>query len=104
MVEVNLLVTATAEAGDTLNVFNDPLQNTEDLSAAEENGEQPYEAEPQNQYTPQEEQDLYQTPEEPAAGGETSFVTFSLLSLLLVVLQMHNSLGFTVNYFSCTLY
>lgn len=97
MVEVNLLVTAAAEAGDTLNVFNDPLQNTEDLSAAEENGEQPYETTPQNQYTPLEEQDLYQTPEEPAAGGETSFVTFSLLSLLLVVLQKRARLVFMLD-------
>lgn len=43
------------------------------MSAAEENGEQLREEEPQNQYTQQEEPDLYQTPDETAAaaGGES---------------------------------
>lgn len=50
--------------------------------AAEENGEQLYETEPQNQYSEQE--DLYQTPEDTAAGGE-ALVTFVVLVTLMLM-------------------
>lgn len=52
----------------------------EEPPAAEENREPPYEAEPQSQYTPQEEQDLYQTPEDTAAQGEATFNKRSMMS------------------------
>lgn len=49
------------------------LQNTEELGAAEENGEQLYEVEAEKRSTVPE--DLYLAPDETAAAGETWILT-----------------------------
>lgn len=54
-----------------------PLQDTEQLDAAEENGEHLYQVEPENRSA--EPEDLYQTPDETsaaAAAGEASTPAF----------------------------
>ena len=60
-----------------------PRQSTEEVSrdVAEENGEQLYEEEPKNQSQYAQQEDLYQAPEETAAGGDIPVLFISLLTL-----------------------
>ncbi|XP_044050145.1 src substrate cortactin-like isoform X6 [Siniperca chuatsi] len=61
--------------------------------AAEENGEQLYEAEPQTQYAQQEDQDLYQTPEETAAGDGQQYEYSEDLGVTAVALYDYQAAG-----------
>ncbi|XP_035537552.1 src substrate cortactin-like isoform X4 [Morone saxatilis] len=70
-------------------------ENTEEptYETAEENGEQLYAAEPQNQYTQPEEQELYQTPEEAATGDGQQYEYGEDLGVTAVALYDYQAAG-----------
>lgn len=74
--EADCLLAVVWQQESSANRLRFPPHNTQEPPAAEENGEELYEeaeveVEVEKQSTPQEEPDLYQTPEETAAGGAT---------------------------------
>ncbi|KAM9366734.1 src substrate cortactin isoform 2-T2 [Symphorus nematophorus] len=69
-------------------------ENTEEVyDAAEENGEKQFEAEPQNQYAQQADQDLYQNPEENAAGDGQQYEYGEDLGVTAVALYDYQAAG-----------